>query len=51
MKIIGESQENTIRKGQASGNSIFIIDSGVNLTIEDLTFGNERTVESLTMER
>jgi hypothetical protein len=40
MKIIGESQKNTIINGQASGNSIFIIDSGVNLTIENLTLAN-----------
>ena len=40
MNIIGENQQNTIINGQGSGNQIFIIDSGVKVTLEDLTFTN-----------
>ena len=40
MNIIGENQKNTIINGQQSGNSIFTIASGVNLTIINLTLTN-----------
>jgi predicted outer membrane repeat protein len=40
MTIIGENQKNTIINGQQSKNSIFIIASGVNLTIINLTLTN-----------
>ncbi|AEG17805.1 Ig-like domain-containing protein [Methanobacterium paludis] len=37
MTIIGESQQNTIINGVKSGNSIFLIAKGVNVTISNLT--------------
>ena len=40
MTIIGENQKNTIINGQKSGQSIFTITSGVNVTIINLTFTN-----------
>ena len=40
MNIIGANQKNTIINGQQSGNSIFTIASGVNLTIINLTLTN-----------
>jgi len=43
MTIIGESQKNTIIDGQQSGNSIFNITSGVNVTIINLTLTNGMT--------
>ena len=44
MSIIGESQENTIINGTNSGNSIFIIASGVNAIISNLTFTQGKIV-------
>ena len=43
MTIIGESQKNTIIDGQQSGNSIFNITSGLNVTIINLTLTNGMT--------
>ena len=40
MNIIGENQNTTIINGQQSGYSIFIIESGVNVTITNLTLTN-----------
>ena len=40
MIIVGENQKNTIINGQQSGNSIFTIASGVDLTIINLTLTN-----------
>ncbi len=40
MNIIGESQTNTIIDGQKSGQSIFTIISGINVTIINLTLTN-----------
>ncbi|MCE7698680.1 MAG: hypothetical protein K8E24_007545, partial [Methanobacterium paludis] len=37
MNIIGESQQNTVINGTNSGNSIFLIASGVNVIISNLT--------------
>jgi predicted outer membrane repeat protein len=40
MKIMGENQANTIINGKQSGNNIFTIATGVNLTIINLTLTN-----------
>jgi hypothetical protein len=40
MNIIGENQKNTIINGQQSGNPIFTIASGINITIINLTLTN-----------
>jgi hypothetical protein len=40
MTIIGENQKNTIINGQQSGNPIFTIASGINITIINLTLTN-----------
>jgi predicted outer membrane repeat protein len=40
MKIIGENQHNTVINGMESGNSIFTVAFGVNLTIINLTLTN-----------
>jgi autotransporter family porin len=45
MTIIGENQKNTIINGQKSGNSIFTIASGVNVTIINLTLTNGTSVQ------
>ena len=49
MTIIGENQKNTIIDGQQSGNSIFTIASGVNVTIINLTLTNGMTLSPYTM--
>lgn len=43
MNIMGESQKNTIIDGQQSGNSIFTIASGINITITNLTLINGKS--------
>jgi predicted outer membrane repeat protein len=43
MKIIGENQDNTIINGKQSGNNIFTIATGINLTIINLTLTNATT--------
>ncbi|AEG18409.1 Ig-like domain-containing protein [Methanobacterium paludis] len=43
MNIIGESQSGTIINGQKSGNSIFLIVSGVTVTVTNLTLTNGTT--------
>ena len=40
MNIIGETQKTTIINGQKSGNSIFTIESGITVTISNLTLTN-----------
>lgn len=40
MTIIGQSQKNTIINGQQSGQSIFIINSGITVKLINLTFTN-----------
>ncbi len=50
MNIIGESQANTIIDGQQSGNAIFTIISGINVTIINLTFTNNSAVDGSAID-
>ena len=50
MNIIGESQANTIIDGQQSGNAIFTIISGINVTIINLTLTNNSAVEGSAID-
>ena len=40
MNIVGESQKNTIINGNNNGEAIFVINSGMNVTFNDLTLTN-----------
>ena len=40
MQIVGENQQNTIIDGQGTGTTVFTIDQGVKVTLENLTFMN-----------